>query len=102
MRKGSANTSTELLKNQIGGNGTLIIKGTALLDTEEFIFIQVLSDCEFTSLVDGGENDLTLNDANGLNLESDTIPAGTILRARNGRTIKEVQLSSGVCLGVLA
>lgn len=98
-----ANTGVEFLKAQLGGNGTLIISGTSTYNNaEQFIAIQVLSDAVIAAITDSEDNDLLLNDATGLNIGATTLPAGTIIHARKNRTIKSIQLTSGLCVGLLA
>ena len=81
----------------LGGTGTVFHFGTSEVLNKRYSFIVVNEDAVFTTLEDIKGNDLkTL-----LNIESNTISKGMVIRALNGFKIANITLASGSICGIL-
>jgi len=79
----------------LGGRGTEYIGGTAT--NEVYSILQVNADAVFTTLTD--EDDVNL--LTDLGIMSNTCSAGSIIKAKNNKTIKDVTMTSGSVWGVI-
>ena len=82
----------DLLYYQLGGNGTEVLGGTEAHVNKTYHHIRVNADTVFALLQD--EDDLEL-------VVTGTIKAGEVIKAREGKLIKDITLSSGSIIGVI-
>jgi hypothetical protein len=81
--------------DSLGGNGTEYINSA--VTGKAYKYLVVNEDVVFSNLVDDASVDLLVN----LNITTNTISKGMVIRANNGKLIKEVTPSSGSVIGVL-
>jgi len=97
MANSKANTSESILSLQIGGNGTELLTGVTVYTDKRYQFLYVQEDATFTTLEDSADVDLKTD----LLISTNTCIAGSVIRAKNGKHIKNVTLSGGSIWGIL-
>lgn len=83
----------DLLFYQLGGNGTEVLSGTGAHTNKNYYCIQINEAATFSVLQDSDDVDMTVG--------SGTIAAGTILKAVDKKTIKDITLLTGSIIGVI-
>lgn len=92
-----ANSAESLLLIQIGGNGTEFLFGTGAFTDKRYQALIIHEDAVFTLLEDSTDTDLKVD----LLFAANTLKAGTIVKAKEGKSIKDITLASGSVIGIL-
>lgn len=79
----------------IGGRGTELITGSVADKTYQYLVIN--EDATFTTITGVGTTDIKTD----LNIGSNIIRQGMIIRARGGELIKDVTIASGSVFGII-
>lgn len=83
------------INNLIGGNGTEFI--TASAKGKDYLYLVVNEDAVFTDITGSGNTNIKQS----LNIGSNIIRQGMIIRAKDGERIQRVSISSGSVFGVI-
>ena len=80
-----------------GGNGTVLHTGTGVSTKNVYSVLQINQDTVFTTLTDSEGIDLMVD----LGIGSNTCIAGSIIKAKYGKTIDTITLASGSLWGII-
>ncbi len=84
------------IKSITGGLGTELISSSTT--NKKYLFLVINSDSVFDTLTGSDNTDIKTD----LNLGTNTIRQGMIIRPKNGELIKNVTLTSGSAFGIIA
>jgi hypothetical protein len=81
----------------LAGGGTEYIFGTGAVINKAYKYLVVNADATFTVLLDSADIDLTVD----LGIGANAVTKGMIIRAKAGKTIKNITLATGSVVGIL-